>query len=213
MASPRPAEIPVEDARVRRSGDLPVLAIGRSALALPYKNLPHLVRLGALSILLAIGLELVWKMLESYGILRNAPGFYMLGLIVAYTPFEVGWIRLVINGPDDVADRRYFTFGRTDGLYLLATCLFVAAFLSIFIPVSIMYYGQRNLDRHLVIDGAVHTVAAFVAFPIYAVRLLYIFPEVATGVYRGVAAVWRQTKGSFEGLLALEVWRTRLILL
>jgi hypothetical protein len=183
-----------------------MIPIWLRALTSPFSNLSQLLKFGAIPVLLTVGIELVETLLVSTGIIVMAAPFWtLLAFTIAYVPFEVGWTRLTINGPAAVADRSYFAFARTESHYLVATILFEVAWTVTLVPALLMRLGTRNFDWPLVFEGGFLLFAVFVAILVGLIRLLFIFPAIALGRYRGVATAWRQSKGSFERLAALEL--------
>jgi hypothetical protein len=185
--------------------DLPVAQIAKRALAMPFKHLTPLVRMGGISFILSVILQISANLLKGGGGWASmALLLVIIALAIVYIPFEVGWTRLVLDGPSAVADRPVFQMGRIEWRYLITVLLFGLPWLLIFVPIFVIYYAYLNFEHHLVIEATVVMLWLFIAIAVCVIRAILIFPAIATDNYKGFAASWRQTKGSFETLAVLE---------
>jgi hypothetical protein len=109
----------------------------------------------------------------------------------------------VIQGPSAVIGRSLFPFGRTERYFLLAEFLFGCSWLILAIPVLAARSAFRGFNHDLHLAAGLLLLWTFVAIVVCVVRLLFLFPAIATDSYRGLATAWKQTRGYFETLAVL----------
>lgn len=194
------------EARAAAHDDLPVLTIWREALLLPLTHLPLLIRIGGAPALFNFAATGAVALLTVNGILGAGGGYWVyLAILIVYTPFDVGWAQMAIEGADGVARRLPFTFGKTEAWYLAAAIIQQLVWVILAVPIILLLYAQRNFDRSLRFDAAAMLLALFVGIVVCLTRTLYVFPAIAAGRYRGIGVAWRQSKCSFERLALLEI--------
>src|ERR1700728_545161 len=155
--------------------NLPLIEIALRALAMPFRHLPPLIRLGGLPFLLSLAFELVGNAIRPIGLMRSIGAFaVLLGMTVVYVPFEIGWIRLVIGGPAAVADRSLFPFGRTERRYLLGVFLMACSVLVLVPPVLGLKYAIDTFDHNLQLESGLLFLWIFVAVVVCLIRLLIV---------------------------------------
>jgi hypothetical protein len=185
--------------------ELPVLAIVRESLLLPFKNLPELVKFGKMPFVLILAVDVLCYGLERQDISRNLTGSLMGYMhLILFTPFSVAWTKLAIRGRQAVAKHPAFAFSRTQWLYLLATTLMmVTIVVSVGFPFVLMRYAQRNFNNQLAMLGGAGMFLGLGIFLIAYLRLGFIFPAIAIGRYAGISGAWKQTAGNIERLAAI----------
>jgi hypothetical protein len=185
--------------------NLALIEIALRALAMPFRHLLPLIRFGGLPFLFSLAFELIGNAIRPIGLMRSIGAFsVLLGMTVVYVPFEIGWIRLVIGGPAAVADRSLFPFGRTERRYLLGVFLMACSVLVLVPPVLGLKYAIDTFDHNLQLESGLLFLWIFVAVVVCLIRLLIVFPAIATNTYRGLAATWKQSSGYFEKIAILD---------
>ncbi|HEY1852842.1 MAG TPA: hypothetical protein VGG60_17605 [Candidatus Binataceae bacterium] len=185
--------------------NLPLVEIGLQALAMPFKHLLPLIRLGGLPFLFSLACEIIGNAIRSTGLVRSIGAFWVvLGMTVVYVPFEIGWIRLVIGGPSAVVNRSLFPFGRTERRYLLGVFLMACSVLIVVPPALGIKYAVDTFDHNLQLETVLLFLWIFVAVVVCLIRLLIVFPAIATNTYRGLTATWKQSSGHFEEIAILD---------
>jgi hypothetical protein len=186
------------------SNHLPATEIALHSLALPFQHILPLLRMGVVPFLLAVSLQIVGNIFRTTGVVHSLGLFWvMLGLIVVYIPFDVGWTRLVITGPPSIANRSLFPFGRPERYYLLAVFLLGCSCLTLAFPVFAARLALRGFNHDLQVAAGLLLLWTLVAIVVCVIRLLFVFPAIATNSYQGLTTAWKQTKGNFETLALL----------
>jgi len=185
--------------------ELPVLAIVRESLLLPFKCLPELLKFGKMPFLLILAVDVFAYGLERQEVLKGLTGSLMaLVHFILFTPFSVAWTKLAIRGRESVAKHPAFAYSRTQGMYLLASILMmVAIVVSVGIPFVLMRYGQRNSDSQLMAVGGAACIVGLGLYVVGYLRLALVFPAIAIGRFPGISAAWRQTAGNIERIAAI----------
>ena len=187
--------------------ELPVLAIVRESLLLPFKSLPELVKFGKMPFALILAVDVFSYGLERHDISRNLTGGLMaIAHFIVFTPFAVAWTKLAIRGRNAVANHPAFAYSRTQWMYLLATAVMIVTMaISLGIPVVLARYAQQNSDHQLNLLAWTFLIAGVGLFVVGYLRLAFVFPAIAIGRYEGIAAAWKQTAGNIERLAAIMV--------
>lgn len=184
--------------------ELPIIRTTLGALAMPFRYLPELVRFGAIVFALSLASEIVTHYLMPLARVRY--WWMMLSHVAIYTPFAIIWTRIAVLGRQSVSTIPRYRYSAVEIWYLVASAL---AFIILLGPVLVMlgYFtaARQNGDVAMANGIAFAAVAILFVDLIVIVRLSFLFPAIALQRYRGLATAWRQTRGYFERLCAIEV--------
>jgi hypothetical protein len=187
--------------------ELPVLPIVRESVLLPFKCLPEFVKFGKLPFLLILAVDALCYWLERQDVSKSLTGtLMMVAHFVLFTPFSVAWTKLAIRGRESVANHPACAYSRTQWLYLLATAVMIVALLvCVGIPYVLLRNFQRNFENQLMLLAGAGFSLGLGIYLIGYLRLQFIFPAIAIGMYAGISAAWKQTAGNIERLSAVVV--------
>jgi len=185
--------------------ELPVLPIVTQTLVMPFKYLPELVKYGGIPLALIVGIKGISFLLERQDVSRAVTSsLMMVAHFVLFTPFSVTWTKLAIYGRPAIANDPPIAYTKTRWLYLLAsTAMIIALAVCAGPPLTLVRYGQRNLDNLIVMEAGLGLLVGILLFLIGFIRLAFIFPAIAIGRYAGISAAWKQTAGNIERLGAI----------
>lgn len=185
--------------------ELPVLAIVKESLLLPFKCLPELMKFGRMPVLLILAVDVFAYGLERQELARGLTGSLMaLAHFILFTPFSVAWTKLAIRGRESVAKHPAFAYSRTQGMYLLASILMMVGIVVLVgIPFVLLRYGQRSSDSQLMAVGGAACLMGLGIYVVGYLRLALVFPAIAIGRYPGISAAWKQTAGNLERIAAI----------
>jgi hypothetical protein len=194
---------------------LPVFGIALQAMKLPLINWRAFFRLGCI----ALGVNF-FSALFAFATMttplyppnRSMPhlnpvnqvitSVLSLASLIVAVPFEIGWIRLTLEGANSVVNRPIWTFKRTEWLFLLATL--VLGFLAVAIatvPAFVAVAFSRSWIAPVV--SGVGVVILIICAIVATVRLSFIYVEIALQRCNGLASCWNQTRGNFWRLIGI----------
>ena len=205
MESPATAETQTSSQRQFTVVQLPVFPIVRESWLMPFRYLPELVKFGWIPFAANLCFRFVSFVLLREDVSRGITNTLMpTAHFILFTPFSVAWTRLALQGRPAVAKYPAFAYRRTEWLYLLASAIMMAAFLSLVIyPLLTSLRGQHNLERQVELLGMGGSILGLGVFVVGYIRLGFVFPAIAVGRYAGIAAALRQTAGNLERLAAI----------
>jgi hypothetical protein len=203
---------------------LPVIATAIEAIKLPLIHWREFFRFGCITLGVSFLPTLFTSAMTPAAVYSNGttrhinPIFsiisavFALTLIVVAVPFQVAWIRLIINGAASVANRPIWTFKRTEWLFLLAT--FLIAFLIFGIAatpsIAAIFLSRNWFEATLAVLTLIIMLAA--AFMV-AVRLAFVYVELALQRYKSLRHCWNQTRSYFWRLIGLVLSLTLLFII
>ncbi len=201
-SNPEQIENPKRSDTLAARAELPSVGITLGALAMPFRYLPELVRFGAIVFALSLANAIVLHYLTR-AIVRY--WWIMLSHEAIYAPFALVWTRIAVLGRKSVSTISRYRYGAVEIRYLIASLLLVTVLLG---PILILLgwtlaAHQSGATTTAEVLSVVILAVMFVDLIVF-VRMSFLFPAIALGRYRGVAAAWRQTQGYFERLCAIE---------
>ncbi|MGH7815541.1 MAG: hypothetical protein ACREQI_16255 [Candidatus Binataceae bacterium] len=201
---------------------LPVLKLAAEAIAMPARYFRELACFGWVPLLIALGVRSIQMAVQRLGwewVGRIPHSFWTVAegmiLFIVITPLAVAWTRIAIDGPESAARAKSFSYGHVERRYLGASLLYLIVLAAaIAVPLGVNIHARRIGDPYLMKESGALIVAALVFVMIAAIRVVFIFPAMATGRNWSLAAAWEQSRGYFESLLALDaiVWLPSLFL-
>jgi hypothetical protein len=190
------------------TGKLPVIATAVEAIKFPLRYPWEFIRFGCLT----LGLNLLVGWPESSAGMTSTPrahlileiigvlGFLASTLVIA--PFEVTWIRLTLNGPNNVSDRPIWVFGKAERQLLVAELVLSliagAPGILAFIAALIVHQVTALLVVMLFVAAGL-LIAGFGC----SIRLSFILIEVALQRHGDWRNSWNQTRGRIWRLIGI----------
>ena len=159
-------------------------------------------RLAALPIAIYYALFFVVLLFAGVELVQSGWGD-VLGLVlgVLAAPFIVAWHRLVLLGPEAIAGQRGLTFGRREGLFIVLTLLPVGLIFAVIIVIANL---GAAIDAHAASPAEPAgfdvgfilpmVIILFVMAPL--MRVLLIFPSIATDQGVSIRQAWKLAKGN-----------------
>jgi len=191
---------------------LPVIATAKEAIKLPLIHWREFFRFGCipLGIVLLRLLILVPSTAEGMplqphlSLMRVILGVLLsLASAIAWFPLQIAWIRLALNGPNSVADRPIWTFGRTERRFLIGTLLLASITLGPFALVLLLTLATQLIALRIFL--VIAAIGLLVAGLICAVRLWFILIEIALQRYQSLRDSWDKTRGIVWRLIGVNV--------
>lgn len=138
----------------------------------------------------------------------GGPGFIGIAYFLASLPFLVSWYRVIIDGPQAVAGRPPFSFGRPEGRFLLWALLLglvLAVPMIIAGAVAIPFATGELPGNQVPLLPVLLAVFFFILLVLASLRLSLIFPAIAVEEPASFARAWDISKGNSFRLFGLAV--------
>ncbi len=181
-----------------------VWSIWLSAAKTPFRYPLQLLKFGAVPIAVFLAAEMIASLVTFLGWVQQVPLFlFIVVAAVANVPFDVAWNRLVINGAAAVVVRGYYPFRRAEVRFLVAVLSFRLIWLTLYGPVLLIRHGRQTFDHHMVFEGGILLLVWLLGATIVVFRLVLALPALAINRYAGIKAVWLQSQGKFERIVAI----------
>lgn len=177
---------------------IPISASAKEALYLPLGYFRQFFRFAFVPMLIVLAAQILGGVLAAVSGRKVFYGLWWLAYGIVAVPFSVSWTRLAVLGVDSNVDRSWFTFGVREFKYL-STSLVIALLLC-GPPGTCLYiaYSMNWAALPLVLGLVLLLVEVAIGL-----RFTFLLPAIALDSYRGLEAVWKQTRSVVLRIMAV----------